>query len=171
MAITKEWHCECGRDFEAAAPVCPRCGREAKRAFRTPVGINGGRTNYGSAKRIDGILEAEFKRQGISNFSNAGGINRVEYARLVESHPGVYSSSLSGAPAQPAISAQFVKGGLSNPQLAREMAFQVDGTPWRAPVDDAGVMVRPGTKVGRGSPELLERTFSAGRTDNKGNQI
>lgn len=166
MAIVKEWSCECGKDFEAVASVCPKCGRDARRAFRTPVGINGGRNTRGSARGIDGILEAEFARQGISNFSNADGINKVEYQHRF---PGVYSSQSSGAPAQPAISAMFVKGGLSNPQVSKN--FVQDGASWTPPTDDAAVMAPPGARVGSDGSALLERTHIAGRTDSKGNQV
>ena len=148
MAVTKEWKCGCGKEFEALAGVCPRCGKEAHRAFRTPVGIAGGSRERGSARSIDAIVEAEFARQGISNFkSGGGGVNQVEYS---SHYPGVYSSQVSGAPVQPAISAQFVRGGLANPQLRREVPFMVDGTPWEGPRDDAGVMAKVGAKVGKG---------------------
>lgn len=145
MAIVKEWQCEeCSKAFSAIASVCPRCGREARRAFFTPVSINGGRKRPGSARAIDGILEKEFARQGITNFfSGRGAENKVTY-----SDSGVYSSQLSGAPAQPAISASWVRGGLSNPSLARSL--QMDGAPWTGPRDDAAAMTLPGTRVGSG---------------------
>lgn len=147
MAVLKEWQCECGKAFEALAPICPRCGRQASRAFFTPVSINRGRSTTHSAKAIDHMLEAEFKRQGISNFySGRGAENKVEYAQ--HAHAGTYASQMSGTPAQPAISAQWVRGGLSNPQLSQSL--RMDGNPWSPPQDDAAVMTRPGTKVGTG---------------------
>lgn len=156
MAIVKEWSCECGKAFESLAPVCPRCGREARRAFFTPVSINRGSSTSHSAKAIDYMLEAEFARQGITNFySGRGAENKVEYGRGAS---GVYSSQMSGAPAQPAISATFVQGGLSNPQLAQSL--KMDGNPWNPPRDDAGAMTLPGARVGSGlNPnQVMERT-------------
>lgn len=101
MPIIKEFRClaeGCGADFESLVPVCTSCGsREVKRVFLTPVGINGGKTTRGSAASIDRLLEGEFKRQNIANFSNCRGENKVRYNRRVaELGRGVYGTPAGG---------------------------------------------------------------------------
>lgn len=145
--VVKEFSCsdpECARAFEGLVPVCPYCGAKGERAFRTPPSINRGMSNSGSAKRIDKMLEKEFARQGISNFSNVGGENRITWARRVNSQfPGVYASDAGGM-AQPPIRAYMGKandfGSLRCPQypqssLANEYGFDPntlsrEGRPW-----------------------------------------
>ena len=76
MAIKKEWHCEeCALDFESAIPLCKKCGKEARRDFRTPVGIS----LRGNSKRIDALLERNFEKRGISNFSNRDGQPKITW--------------------------------------------------------------------------------------------
>lgn len=99
--VLKEFRClseDCGQDFESLVPVCEHCGsREVKRVFLTPVGINGGKTTRGSARSIDRLLEGEFKRQNIANFSNCRGENKVRYNRRVaQLGRGVYGTPAGG---------------------------------------------------------------------------
>lgn len=101
MPVVKEFRCladGCGADFESLVPVCPACGsREAKRVFLTPPGINGGESTSGSARRIDRLLEREFKKQNVANFSNCRGENKVRYNRRVaELGRGVYGTPAGG---------------------------------------------------------------------------
>lgn len=110
--VLKEWACkneECERTFEALVNTCPYCGtRNAARVFLTPVGINGGRNTRNSARSIDRILDREFKLQGIANFSNCGGENKVSWARRVNAFsPRTYNSpiGIAGAPGQAPIQA------------------------------------------------------------------
>lgn len=102
--VLKEWNCQkCVRDFCSIVAVCPYCGAAAKRTFLTPVGINKGSSHNGSAKRIDKALEREFQKQGIANFSNSGGENKVRWARRVNAFaPGRYNTHRlpAGAPGQ-----------------------------------------------------------------------
>ena len=112
MAVLKEWRCispECGREFEGLTSTCPRCGaREATRTFLTPPGINKGVSTSGSAKRIDRMLEREFDKQGITNFSNTRSENKVTWKRRVNaSFPVRYNSPtrIGGAPPQQPIQA------------------------------------------------------------------
>ena len=173
MAILKEYTCrKCGHEFEAFVPTCARCGYDDKenRAFRTPAGINGGRATFNSAKRIDRLIENEFSRQGISNFSNRGGINKVEYAKLRQKAPGVYATPFAGAEVAP-IQAGFVNGGLTAPDLRSKVPFIVDGKQWDAPTD-TGVSTEFGARVGNNAAQSLRnRTNIVGRTDSRGNQI
>lgn len=62
--INKEYACDTCGDFEGIAPVCPRCGRIGKRAFRTPVGVA-----TGKAKDFDRQFEALVRDRGLSNYS------------------------------------------------------------------------------------------------------
>lgn len=129
IAVLKEFTCldeDCGQEFESIVPVCPYCGAKANRAFRTPVGINKGSSTPGSAKKIDKMLEGEFKRQGVSNFSNCGGENKVTWARRVQQQgPGIYATqpSIAGAPRnQPPIRAFMSKPGDYSP-LERDETY------------------------------------------------
>ena len=170
MAVLKEYTCrKCGHEFEAFVPVCAKCGYDSKdnRAFRPAFGINGGDATANSARRIDRILENEFARQGISDFSNRGGINRVEYQRLRSRAPGVYATPMPGVETPP-IAAGFVKGGLSNPDLG---GLTQEGRPWSPPADGAGVSARYAGQPVQRPNQLAARTRVVGRTDNRGNQI
>lgn len=83
MAIKKEWHCDgCGTEFESAIDLCKRCGAPATRVFRTPVGIG-----KGSAKKIDALLERNFKKRGISNYTNIGGSTNISWAKTPRAFP------------------------------------------------------------------------------------
>lgn len=146
--VIKEFTCsdeDCGAEFEALVPVCPYCGAAASRAFRTAPGVvtNKGRPT-GKAKAMDKMLQREFDRQGISNFSNVGGENRISWARRVnQKFPGVYASDAQGIP-QPPIRAYMGKANdfssLRCPQhpgssLANEYGFDPatlsqEGRPW-----------------------------------------
>jgi hypothetical protein len=72
--IIKEYKCETDGDFESGVPICPKCGEIAKRTFKTAVGLS-----FGKAKRIDMVIEGEFARRGISNYTNAYGAPKVDY--------------------------------------------------------------------------------------------
>ena len=129
MAVLKEFTCgdeDCAKEFESIVPVCPYCGANAKRAFRTAPGINMGATVPGSAKKIDRMLEGEFKRQGISNFSNCQGENKVTWARRVSRlGSGSYATqpSIQGAPRnQPPIRAFMSTPGDYSP-LERDETY------------------------------------------------
>lgn len=181
MAVLKEYTCrKCGHNFEGFVPVCAKCGYESEdnRTWRTAPGINGGHATANSARRLDRIMENELTRQGVSNFSNRGGINKVEYKRLRQKAPGVYATPFGGAQTPP-IQAGFVSGGLQNPNLKNQVSFQVDGQSWLPPSDSGGIQVnQPGQKV-RGGPPIIDgkpqtlasKTWIAGRTDERGNQI
>jgi hypothetical protein len=81
--IKKEWHCDgCNLDFESAIDLCKRCGQPATRAFRTPPGIGNG-----SAKRIDALLERNFAKRGISNYTNSGGKPQINWANQPKAFP------------------------------------------------------------------------------------
>jgi hypothetical protein len=74
--IKKEWCCGgCGTEFESAIDVCKRCGAVAQRVFRTPVSINSSAT-----KVIDSMLERNFAKRGISNYTNSAGAGKIEWA-------------------------------------------------------------------------------------------
>jgi hypothetical protein len=66
VAVLKEFTCSCCGDFEGFVHICPKCGKIAKRAFRTAPGVSSGK-----ARRTDKLLESEFEARGITNFSNA----------------------------------------------------------------------------------------------------
>lgn len=72
------------------------------------------------------MLEGEFKRQGISNFSNCGGENKVSWARRISQfNRGAYATqpSIAGAPRnQPPIRAFMSKPGDYTP-LERDETY------------------------------------------------
>jgi hypothetical protein len=72
--IRKEFNCATCGDFESGLPRCPKCGEQATRVFRTPVGLG-----FGKAKSIDRVINGEFARRSISNYTNAGGRPVVNY--------------------------------------------------------------------------------------------
>jgi hypothetical protein len=72
--IVKEFKCNEHGDFESGIGICPECGEIARRVFNSPVGINSGK-----AKRIDMVIEGEFARRNISNYTNAGSAPKVNY--------------------------------------------------------------------------------------------
>ena len=87
--IRKEWHCEgCGSDFESAIPLCKKCGHQATRAFRTPVGIS-----KGLAKRFDAALARNFAKRGVSNFTNRDGTSKVDWASGPSTHPRAFGEN------------------------------------------------------------------------------
>jgi hypothetical protein len=72
--IKKEFNCaKCG-DFESGLAICPQCGERSLRVFRTAPGISLGRS-----RSIDRVLEGEFARRNISNYTNTGGRPVVNY--------------------------------------------------------------------------------------------
>lgn len=76
MAIKKEWHCNgCNIDFESALNLCKRCGAEARRVFLTAPQIS----VRGSSKFTDRLLERNFRKRGISNFTNTSGGNKISW--------------------------------------------------------------------------------------------
>jgi len=138
--VLKEFVCinpECGHEFEGYADICPLCASDAKRAFRTPPGVS---TNKGrpmaKAKIHDRILEREFDRQGIANFTNVGGENKVTWrGRVQQKFPGVYQSQRSDLPYQAhSIQASICKPGdfsqLTQKYGANPNSFSVEGRPY-----------------------------------------
>lgn len=89
MAIKKEWFCEkCDFNFESAINLCKRCGAEARRVFLTAPQISVKRVST----RVDSLLERNFSRRGISNFTNTGGSNRISWDSIQD------APSVSGPP-------------------------------------------------------------------------
>jgi hypothetical protein len=82
--INKEWCCKTCGDFESAIGVCKRCGEKATRVFRTPPGIS----PKNMSRRIDKLVESEFSRRKISNYTNRGGTQKVEFANSYASASG-----------------------------------------------------------------------------------
>ena len=162
--INREFLCpSCSNQFESLLAVCPRCGAAANRHFRSAPNIN----TSGIAKRTDRILESNFKRMGISNFSNAGGVNKVSWVST-----GSTSTTVHGQP-QPMI--QPIFGGPD--QLAKAgfntAAMTMNGRPYQLPnpQDYSVALPAVGQKVGQMSPQLKAQTDLVHRTDDRGNQI
>jgi hypothetical protein len=162
--INKEFRCEsCQNEFESLMPVCPRCGGSATRVFLTPPQV----VTRGIARRTDRILESNFKQMGISNFSNAGGVNKVSWVST-----GSSASTVHGQP-QPLI--QPIFGG---PEQLRAAGFNtanmtMNGKPYQLPnpQDYSVALPELGKKVGQFPPGLREQTTVEGRTDSKGNVV
>src|SRR5215469_18914917 len=135
MPVLKEWTCECGHEFERIRPECPLCHSvNVTRAFRTPFGLQ-----KGAAKRTDRILEHQFKKLGISNFSNntGGGPNKVTWSEKR------FGNRASGGQAE--------IGALSGAdQLAKILPSgvmpTVDGNPFTQP-RDAGAGIPLGVPI------------------------
>ena len=72
--IKKEFNCGTCGDFESGIGICPKCGSGAARVFRTAPSFSVGR-----AKSIDRVINGEFARRSISNYTNAGGRPVVNY--------------------------------------------------------------------------------------------
>ena len=144
--VLKEFQCinpECGHEFEGYADICPMCASDAKRAFRTAPGVS---TNKGrpmsKAKIHDRILEREFDRQGIANFTNAGGENKVTWrGRVNQKYPGVYNTQAHGIGQHP-IQAMISKPGdfsqLTQKYGANPNSFAVNGQPYSMRSSDYG---------------------------------
>ena len=128
--INKEWRCQgCGKEFESAIGVCKGCGEKATRVFRTPVGIS----PKGMARRIDRLVESEFTRRNIVNYTNAGGTSKVTFA---QGHSSGYG--------QPAITGGWGKDALMQynqqygtnfqlPQMSAPQPGQIVKAPITAP--------------------------------------
>lgn len=167
--VLKEFTCfSCG-DFQALIPICTRCGKTAKRAGLKEI-IGAGRPpGYASgvARRTDTILEREFERQGIVNFTNAGGVSKPTFSsRSMPS--GLNMSVLGDAPATPPIQAGYLSD-LSRMGIdPRNMT--VEGRPWQPPQQE--VMQAPvNSGLGPRANELLSNREVIGRTDGQGNQV
>ena len=161
--INKEFRCEsCQNEFESLMPVCPRCGGSATRHFRSAP-----RIATGVAKRTDRILESNFKRMGISNFSNAGGVNKVSWVST-----GTSTSSIHG---QPQLPIQPIFGGAEQLRAAgfNTAAMTMNGQPYQLPnpQDYSVALPAVGQKVGQMSPQLKAQTDVVHRTDERVNQI
>ena len=162
--INKEFHCDqCNRDFESLLAVCGHCGSPARRVFLTAPQV----VTRGVARRTDRILESNFKRMGISNFSNAGGVNKVSWVST-----GSTASTVHGQP-QPMI--QPIFGG---PDQLSKAGFNtanmtMNGKPYQLPnpQDYSVALPAVGTKVGEFSPQLRAQTAIEGRTDARGNVV
>lgn len=162
--MIKEFRCtSCSKDFESLMPICPRCGSSASRVFLTPPQV----VTRGVARKTDRILETEFKRMGISNFSNAGGVNKVEWVST-----GSTASTVHGQP-QPMI--QPIFGGPEQLQRAgfNTANMTMNGKPYQLPnpKDYSVALPAVGTKVGQFSPQLKAQTSIEGRTDSRGNVV
>jgi DNA-directed RNA polymerase subunit RPC12/RpoP len=161
--ILLEYHCEeCGHDFESFLAICARCGKKARRDYRTAPQINTRRV----APKTDKILEREFKRRGIVNFTNSGGVSRPTFV----SHGGT-ATTAGGVPQAP-IAATFNQADLAQYKVDMS-AMSVKGQPYSLP-DPSKIATGPvpyGAKVGQMNPDLAQSTQTIGRTDDKGNVI
>jgi hypothetical protein len=161
--ILLEYHCEvCARDFESLLPICERCGARARRDYRTAPQINTKRT----AVKTDTILAREFKRRGIVNFTNSGGVSRPTFKQLGS------TASMTHGQAQAPIQATFQQADLSRYGVDPG-AMSVAGAPYQLP-DPTKISTAPipyGAKVGEMSPEMKRRTATIARTDANGNVI
>ncbi len=159
--IYLEYHCEeCGHDFESFLAICVRCGHKARRDYRTAPQINTKRV----AVKTDTILAAEFKRRGIVNFTNSGGVSRPTFITS-----GGTATTAGGIPQAP-IAATFNPQDLAQYKVDMS-AMSVKGSPYSLP-DPSKLSTAPvpyGTKVGKVNPELAQRTQTIARTDERGN--
>lgn len=158
--IIKEFTCkECEFEFEAFLPICARCGASAVRAFRTAPGYP-----KGVAKRTDRILQKEFDKRGIVNFSNKGNTNRVDV------HVGPTASSTHGFSQQP-IQAMYGRGLSDLARIGINPNVTKDGQPFKLPdIDNLPAPQIPyGTVVGNKPTDLLNKTFSVASADKNGN--
>jgi hypothetical protein len=121
------------------------------------------------SKIMDRMIEGEFKRQGIANFTNAGGENKVTWkSRVNQKFPGTYLTNQSGLPHQShAISAMISKPGdftpLQRKYGADPNSFNVEGHPYQLPTgpDNSFEGLEPTSpqKVGQHRPsELMKNT-------------
>jgi hypothetical protein len=162
--INKEFRCEsCQHEFISLMPICTRCGAAATRVFLTAPQIS----TKGVARRTDRILESSFKKMGISNFSNAGGVNKVSWVTT-----GSTASTVHGQP-QPMIQPTFARGDLSKYGI-NPAAMTMNGQPYQLPdPSQLPPMVLPevGTRVGHFPTGLREQTSTFAKTDERGNVV
>ena len=130
--MNKEFRCTaCGRDFEGLLPICPACGKLGQRAFRTAPGIGNGRV-----RKDEAFLAEEFKRRGITNYTNAGGVPRGTFG---------------------GVTAQVHEGGVY--QYGDVMAGTADPRGWQR----SGVARALATKAG-GEVPLAMPAFNSGKS-------
>lgn len=172
MPVVKEWVCcDCGYEYDRIKPfpLCPGCGSpDSKRAFRTAPGINGGLSTPNSARRIDGALEYQFSKLGITNFRSMefGRPNRVEWKPFRPAASGNYNGG--GQPViQPAFgSNELARLGFNPAQL--EQSRDTERGPWTVPYSvprDDGARIAPGAGLGHRPNELFKQTTVIGGID------
>jgi hypothetical protein len=162
--INKEFRCEsCQHEFVSLMPICTRCGAAATRVFLTAPQIS----TKGVARRTDRILESSFKKMGISNFSNAGGVNKVSWVST-----GSTASTIHGQPQMP-IQPTFARSDLARYGI-NPASLTRDGVPYQLP-DPSQIppmrLPEVGTKVGAFPEGLSERTNTFAKTDDRGNIV
>ena len=159
--INKEFRCEsCQNEFVSLMPICPRCGSAATRVFLTAPQIS----TKGIARRTDRILESNFKKMGISNFSNAGGVNKVSWVSS-----GSTASTVHGQPQIP-IQPTFARSDLAKYGI-NPAAMTMNGQPYSLPDPSQLPPMRlpeVGTKVGAFPAGLKESTQYEAKMDDRG---
>jgi hypothetical protein len=163
MPIIREFRCNsCGHDFERIRPECPLCHCDARRVFLTPPHISNG-----YAKRTDAILQNQFDKLGISNFSNSqgpGAPNRVTWK------PRKFGSRASGG--QPEINPMLGADSLKTIGMNQIMQTLGPGetVPYAVP-KDIGAGIPMGVPIGGRPTELLKHTRVVGRLDSDGRSV
>jgi hypothetical protein len=166
VPVIKEFSCnQCGLSFERIRGVCPSCHSEdTRRVFLTPVGIA-----TGVAKRTDAILQHQFDKMGITNFSNSGGgANKVSWKPL---KTGTHDSGgqepinpLSGAGA---FGSLFPAGAVTR---TIDTPDGVQTVPYAVP-RDVGAHIAAGTPIGGRPTALLKSTNIVGKIDSDGRSV
>jgi hypothetical protein len=156
----REWRCRaCNHEFERIRPDCPQCHTDgATRIFLTPP-----RIQSGYAKRTDSILQHQFDKLGIANFSNSqsSGPNKVTWK------PKQFGSRASGGQPEimPMIGTEgFSKLGINPAQLMQTLA-PGQTVPFQVPKDVTGAGIPLGVPIGGKPTELYKKTNVIGRLD------
>jgi hypothetical protein len=170
MPINKEWRCDsCSLDYEGYTDPCPSCGGEGKRVFRTAFQLS---TGY--AKRTDMVLEHQFKKKGITNYSNADGMAKVSFQ---EKRFGSRSTPVHGIQ-QPEIAANNSIQSLSSAgfdpralQKTVEHGGKIATIPFQVPKLETIKDIPMGVKIGGPPERLFKDTTMIGGLDLRGRQV
>ena len=170
MPILKEYTCNsCGHEFERLRAECPACdSSNVKRAFRTPFHIA-----KGAAKRTDHILQNQFDKLGITNFSNAPGPGN---ANNVTWKPKTYATPAGGLAQAPIIPSfglnSLAQLGFNPGQLVstRDTPSGVSTVPFTIP-QDIGAAIPNGVPIGGRPTELFKHTRVIGGIDTDGKSV
>lgn len=149
---------------------CPHCGSlNVTRVFLTPFGIS-----KGSAKRTDAILQHQFDKMGIANFSNAPGPGHAN--KVTWKPKGRGERFDSGG--QPWITPSYGMNGLAqiglNPGGLIATKDLPDGSIGQVPLSipsDIGAGVQLGARVGGPPTALYKNTNVVGGIDSDGRNV
>jgi hypothetical protein len=166
MPILRDFRCvKCALEFERIHPICPACNTEgATRIFLHPP-----RISNGYSKKTDAILQHQFNKLNITNFSNSqtSGPNRVSWKPR---HPTGRANSGGQPLIEPMVGIQGLeKYGFTADRITQ--TFGPDRTKPYAVPRDVGAAIPLGVPIGGKPTELYKQTNVVGGIDASGKQV